>query len=110
MKSKEIIVSEAIMIFGGDIDLPKNNYLEDLWILNLRRLQLSSSNFKVIQNNEEHRKACKDLLYPDMTELNPWDWSCGYYADVNSSLICTWEEIVRKAWCLMQFQSFISPL
>lgn len=97
-------------MFGGDIHLPKNNFLEDMWILTLEELQMLSSNYAVMQDHKLHFNACKDLLHSSMIELNPWDWSCGYLADVNSSLVCTWEEIVRKAWCLKQFQSFTSPI
>ena len=102
--------SDAILLFGGDIHLPDNNFLEDLWILSLEHLQSSSSINKVFQDERLHSKACKDLLYQNMSDLNLWDWSCGYLADVNSSSICRWEEIIRKAWCLGQFQSFASPL
>ena len=110
LRAHSIKLSEAIVMFGGDIHLPQNNFLEDLWILTLEELQSSSSNYQVIIDYNRHHEACKDLLHPIKEELNHWDWSCGYLADVNSSLTCTWEEIVRKAWCLKQFQSFTSPL
>ncbi len=97
-----ILLSEAVLMFGGDIHLPKNTFLEDMWILTLDQLKSFTM--------QDHDEQCRDLLHPSRTELNPWDWSCGLLASVNSSLQCTWEEIIRMAWCLKQFQSFVSPI
>jgi hypothetical protein len=94
-------------MFGGDMDLLHSSYLEDMWALTLKKLKTLKDD---IVNHQERYEVCRDLLSPDKRVLNPWDWSCGYLANVNSTKICRWEDVVRQAWCLGQYQSFISPL
>ena len=98
---------EAILMFGGDIDLPHNNYLEDLWILALEKLTFTK---RYLLYYRTHSEPCRDLLFPSKTALHPWDWTCGSLAHVNTSKPCRWEDVVRKAWCLGQYQDFVSPL
>ncbi len=95
-------------MFGGYINLPNNNYLEDMWLMTLEKIVAMKGDFAHEQSKLE---ACSDILYPDKNLLNPWDWSCGRLADVNSTKYCRWQDILRKAWCQDQYQqSFTSPL
>jgi len=96
--------NDIVVIFGGNLGLTKNKYIEDMWILTLEKLALSKP------NSERRTERCREILHPNMNERVPWDWSCGSLAGVNSSVPCRWEDIVLKAWCLDQFQNFYSPM
>lgn len=98
---------EAILMFGGDMGLPRNNHLEDLWVLSLQNL---ASMKRDLLHHRARSESCRNLLSPNKTALNPWDWTCGSLAHVNTSKSCRWEDVVRKAWCLGQYQDFASPL
>lgn len=91
-------------MFGGNYGYTS---VEDMWIFTLEKLSLMLAH---VADDQVHSDACKDLLYPDKKILNPWDWSCGSLADMNSTKQCRWKDVIRKAWCLKQYQSFVSPL
>ena len=56
------VASPALIIFGGNQNLPQHDFLDDQWILTLQHLDSShhSSSHEKIQ--EEHSIACKQLL------------------------------------------------
>ena len=93
-------------MFAGDVGLPENNFLGDQWVLTLEHLFHSTEN---LQNNHRRAKECHELLEPSKTGNNPFDWTCGDLADVNSTSPCRWEDLLKAAWCVKQFNSFISP-
>jgi len=100
-------ILDGILMFGGDISSPNNNYLEDMWLLTLEKIVAN----KVFVLEHNKHEACIDILHPDKNLLNPWDWSCGRLAHVNSTMHCRWQDVVRKAWCQGHYQqSFLSPL
>lgn len=100
--------SAGLVILGGDTTLPHNSYLEDVWILMVAKLSFEKKN--LMDLNLKRNTLCKDVLFPNRTLLNPCDWSCGSLAYVNSSNYCRWEDVVHRAWCLDQYQSFSSPI
>ena len=93
----------SILLFGGDANIYRDNYLDDIWSLSLQGT-------KAYYESNLQDQQCKNLLNPSKYENSPWDWSCGELADVNSVSPCHWNDIIQMAWCLEQYQSFISPL
>jgi hypothetical protein len=95
----------GILVFAGDQSLPNNSFLGDQWILTLQHLHSS------LAPDAERRQAsgCNELLDPSKTDNNPFDWTCGILADINSNNPCRWEDLIKMAWCLEQYNTFISP-
>ncbi len=96
----------SILVFAGDHSLPHNSFLRDQWILTLQKLHFDSDRILEHQRISE----CKDVLDPDKTGNNSFDWTCGVLADTNSDQPCRWEVLVKMAWCLKQYNSLSSPL
>ena len=84
--------------------LPHHTYFEDAWVLTIEKLSLSKRSY------QRKKELCEIILYPNDEDIDSWEWSCGYLADVNSSTPCRWEDVMKKAWCLDQYQTFTSPL
>lgn len=105
LQSIETNSEPAIIIYGGDMSLPNNNYLDDLWLLTLKKVDLDTNKYF----KRGKYDICKPLLTPNKVDNNPWDWSCGSLATKNSRNPCRWEDVVLMAWCQGQYQSFLSP-
>jgi RNase P subunit RPR2 len=100
-------VDAAALMFGGDMNLLQNNYVDDMWILSFKQQVHLRTESELKRRRDE---ACKILLYPSKYENNRWDWTCGVLSDIHSSEPCLWEDVLLMAWCLGQYQSFTSPV
>ena len=102
-------IEPGILVYAGDQGLPNHTYLGDQWLLTLEHLRsLASDKW---QSDFERRQdgGCKDLLEPAKTGENMFDWACGAFADINSDSPCHWQDVITMAWCLEQYNTFVSP-
>lgn len=98
-------IEPAMIMFGGDGGLPYDHFLGDQWILTVQGIyDAYHKNFSMNRTN-----FCSDLLHPSSRSNYEFQLSCGYLAHIHSKNPCRWEEVVRMAWCLEQYNSFISP-
>jgi hypothetical protein len=97
------MIEPALLVFGGDAGLPYNNFLGDQWLLTIQGIHVSSEN-----SLSKTREFCFDVLDSSNANYN-FDISCGFLADIHSKNPCRWEDVVRRAWCLQQYNSFMSP-
>lgn len=104
--SKEVrnSIEPALVMFGGDLGLPYDNFLGDQWLLTIQGIH---SAFEKVSSTR--RQACVDLLQSSAKQFQ-FELTCGYLADVYSKNPCRWEDIVRMSWCLEQYNSFMSPI
>ena len=89
--------------FGGDDG--KRNF-GDHWVLTLK--DVSESEQDVVSRREA---VCRWKVQTNSTAHTVWKESCD--VQLNSSSLrkeCRWQDILLMAWCIEQYQSFLSPL
>jgi len=99
------------MTFGGDGAFLHNGYnddygfmtnslFDDVWILSAGAIATNSS-----VQNQRRRDHCRWRQLPTSTSFRIWNDTCGWNSAATRG-ICRWDEILIRAWCLEQYQSF----
>ena len=92
----------TLLIFAGDSGI-LDGLLDDMWAAEV------PSNHK--SSNEVHKHRCKVITDPSNMA---WNQTCGSSQEDTTEETylerCAYEDIITMAWCLDQYQSFLSPI
>jgi hypothetical protein len=100
------LVKPALVLLGGDADLPDHRYPSELWALSMKEIVDSAKRSGYLERKQQF---CENLFNVTDDEYDPWEWSCGTLGGSNSKRVCDWKAISERAWCLDQFQGFYMP-